>query len=625
MNKLSIQQKLILVMALFITGMIGSLIMNRYIDYQLSNTEQARLLSSEITSGMLMLRRNEKDFLARNDLKYQEKFSNNYEILQGKIKTIREVMGKTGLDDSNAQQLESIVSEYQKKFTHIIDAQARVGLDHKSGLQGSLRKAVHNAESRIKELDNAVLLKDMLMLRRREKDFLLRMDIKYLAKFDEDIAVFMHDLDQSNISASDKTAVQQDMNKYQQDFHAMVNGYREKGLNSKSGVLGDMRKTIHQSEEILKLLTEDTAAQIQIQQQKLNVINWIISLSLITLIAILTRQISSSISRPVKTLSGLMEQTKNENDLSLRIPVKGKDEVSTAAVTFNGMMDEFSDIMKKIRNSSETLRSESEQLSVITQSANDDVSRSNNETDQVATAINQMVATIQEISSHATEAAELSRAASEEASKGKDIVAQNMLAATTMSEQIQNASSTIDQLSKDSENIGTVLNVIRDIAEQTNLLALNAAIEAARAGEQGRGFAVVADEVRSLAHRSHQSTEEIKEIVNRLHTSSDNTVTVMEGIQGYAQQCVDSAQHVDQTLDSINVSISTISDFNLQIASAIEEQSSVSEEINRNIQNISEITHNSEDTVKTTGQSSHTLSELSEQLYQNIAKFKLGS
>ena len=623
MNHLSIQQKLMLVMALFIIGMLGTLGMTRYTANSLSDTEQARLLISEIRTGMLTLRRNEKDFLARNNLKYQKKFTDNFQLLQEKVNKLDMTLVSTGLDNTQAVELKAVLNDYAAKFNNIIAAQQTVGLDHKSGLQGSLRKAVHNAETRIKSFNDAVLLKDMLMLRRREKDFLLRLDMKYLGKFNKDVSAFMRDLDSSNLSDSDKAAVSQDMKKYQQDFQSMVKGYQAKGLDSKSGILGAMRNSVHQTETLLGTLAEDSNNKINTQVSQLNILNWTLSLGLLALLVLIIRQVSVGITKPVKHLSSLMEQTKSENNLGLRAQLKGKDEVATMAGIFNHMMDDFSNIMHNIRNSSEQLQEESVQLGNVTRAASEGVIRTNQETEQVATAMNQMTSTVQEIATHATEAAEISKQASEETDKSLAAVNENKADAHKLVNEIQNAVQTIDQLSKDSENIGTVLNVIRDIAEQTNLLALNAAIEAARAGEQGRGFAVVADEVRSLAQRSHKSTEEIEDIVNRLQQSSSKAVEAIQEGQHHAEKTVSNAEMVEQSLSNINNAVTAINDFNLQIASSIEEQSAVSEEINRNIVNISDISKESSDSVSTTEKSSNILSELANELHTLISRFKL--
>jgi methyl-accepting chemotaxis protein len=198
--------------------------------------------------------------------------------------------------------------------------------------------------------------------------------------------------------------------------------------------------------------------------------------------------------------------------------------------------------------------------------------------------------TVQEIARNAARAAESADQADKEALQSKQVVTQTKLAINELATEVEKATQVIHQLEAESDNIGTILDVIRDIADQTNLLALNAAIEAARAGEQGRGFAVVADEVRSLASRTQDSTQQIKTMIERLQTGANNAVAVMETGRAQAQRSVQQATQAEGSLEVITKAVGTINEMNMQIASAAEEQNSVSSEINRNIHNIGQVT-----------------------------------
>ena len=211
------------------------------------------------------------------------------------------------------------------------------------------------------------------------------------------------------------------------------------------------------------------------------------------------------------------------------------------------------------------------------------------EVDKVATAMTQMSATVHEVARNATEAAEAAQRADEETSKGKMVVSQAIEAIDLLANEVNEAAQVIHRLEQDSDEIGAVLDVIRGIAEQTNLLALNAAIEAARAGEQGRGFAVVADEVRTLAQRTQQSTQEIQNMIERLQSGAQDAVKAMEQGRSRAQVGVEQAAEAGTSLETIAQAVGTISDMNTQIATAAEEQSVVAEEINLNIVTISDM------------------------------------
>lgn len=211
------------------------------------------------------------------------------------------------------------------------------------------------------------------------------------------------------------------------------------------------------------------------------------------------------------------------------------------------------------------------------------------EVDKVATAMTQMSATVQEVARNATEAAEAAQRADDETTNGKNVVSQAIEAIDLLATEVDQAANVIHRLEHDSDEIGAVLDVIRGIAEQTNLLALNAAIEAARAGEQGRGFAVVADEVRTLAQRTQQSTQEIQNMIERLQAGAQDAVKAMEQGRTRAQAGVTQAAEAGASLETITNAVSTISDMNAMIATAAEEQSVVAEEINLNITSISDM------------------------------------
>ncbi len=225
----------------------------------------------------------------------------------------------------------------------------------------------------------------------------------------------------------------------------------------------------------------------------------------------------------------------------------------------------------------------------VVESTDQNIQQQQIDLEQVATAMNEMVATVHEVARNAADTARATEQADKEVDQGKQVVTRTIEGINRLATEVDQASQAISKLAKDSEQIGGVVDVIRSIAEQTNLLALNAAIEAARAGEQGRGFAVVADEVRTLASRTQESTEEIQNMIERLQQASNEAVQVMEQGQRISQESVEQAMHTGESLDSITQAVKAIYDMSTQIASAAEEQSSVSEEINQNLTNIHQV------------------------------------
>jgi methyl-accepting chemotaxis protein len=312
-----------------------------------------------------------------------------------------------------------------------------------------------------------------------------------------------------------------------------------------------------------------------------------------------------------------------DGDLTATLTLSARDEMSAIAVSFNNMSESFRKIVSQVLASSGHVATAAEELSAITSETNDGISRQQLETDQVATAINEMSATVQEVASSAQGAAGASHEAINEARAGERVVSHTIKQINLLAESLNASANTIRALEADSESIGTVVDVIRGIAEQTNLLALNAAIEAARAGEQGRGFAVVADEVRNLASKTQSSTKEIQVIIEKLQGAARRAAEEMNKSSEQANQSVEAAAEAGGSLQKITAAVNTISDMNTHIASAAEEQSAVAEEINRNIVNISQISEQNATGAGQTSAASGELAELATALQQMMSRFKV--
>ncbi len=357
-------------------------------------------------------------------------------------------------------------------------------------------------------------------------------------------------------------------------------------------------------------------------QQKITLLSYLTTAAMVIVwLAVLFWYVKRSF-RPLNTAVSVMN-TIAEGDLSARIEVSSTDETGQLMRAMKAMTENLCEMMGQVTGATAQLASAAEQMSAVTEETKKGIGRQQAETEQVVTAVNEMTATSQEVSRNAETAASSAQQADQNANSGKQVVSDTTKAIDSLVEEVQRASEVIRQLESDSENIGAVLDVIRGIAEQTNLLALNAAIEAARAGEQGRGFAVVADEVRTLASRTQQSTQEIQDMIERLQSGTRSAVEAMDGGRGRAETCVEQAARAGEALEAITKEIASIADMNAQIASAAEEQTAVAEEINRNVVNIGHVTEQSAQGAKQTAEAGESLSGLAAQLQGMVGRFKL--
>ncbi len=623
MSKLTIKLKLTLIAIAVVMSLAVYLMLHESSTYRLIKLEETLVLQTEIGTSMLMLRRHEKDFLARNDLKYVDKFNQEYASLNKNVVDLKEHINELELDPKLVKEMERNFSTYKAKFDQLVNVAQTIGLTPSSGLYGSLRNAAHNVEALLTELNLDLLTKDMLMLRRHEKDFMLRKDTKYVDRFNADFAAMMQDLQSRDIPPGQKDNIAAGLQAFKRDFAAFVDGVTRLGLTPDKGLLGDMRETIHLSEKGIadksKQLKQIISQQIASNETSYLLYSLIIALALIGFIYYLTKDIGSTLGQ----LKDLMQQASENNDLTIQVDYQGDNEIGQMAQAFNSMMSRFKDSVHKIHGSSQQLAAAAEQFTALSHESTNNILEQNRETEMVASAMNEMAATVQEVASNAETAAAAANSANTEVKNSKDIVNTTASTISDLAHEVQQASDVIQRLEADSETIGTVLDVIKGIAEQTNLLALNAAIEAARAGEQGRGFAVVADEVRTLAGRTQEATQEIEEMISKLQDGTKNAVEAMQAGQRQADNSVNQSNIAVNSLNQIAQAVNTINDMNIQIASAAEEQSAVTEEINRNIMNISQTAQQTTETASQTTDASKSLAQLATELQQLVTNFKI--
>ncbi|GFM76463.1 methyl-accepting chemotaxis protein [Pseudomonas cichorii] len=362
----------------------------------------------------------------------------------------------------------------------------------------------------------------------------------------------------------------------------------------------------------------------QAAQEYASAFNLVIGLLIIaTLLTILFAWLlTKSITSPISAALHAAE-TIAEGNLTRPIEVDGTDEAGRLLLAMQTMQGKLRDTLQRISGSATQLASAAEELNAVTDESARGLSQQNNEIEQAATAVNEMTSAVEEVARNATSTSEASKSATTSAGDGRDLVVETVNAIERMSGDVQGTAELISNLAEESRDIGKVLDVIRGLADQTNLLALNAAIEAARAGEAGRGFAVVADEVRALAHRTQQSTSEIERMIGSIQGGTEQAVNSMRNSTERAESTLSIAKGAGLALETIHAAVEEINERNLVIASAAEEQAQVAREVDRNLVNIRDLSAQSTTGANQTTAASNELSRLAVDLNSMVSRFSL--
>jgi methyl-accepting chemotaxis protein len=350
------------------------------------------------------------------------------------------------------------------------------------------------------------------------------------------------------------------------------------------------------------------------------IISFIILAVILIIMSLLLKMMLKNLSAITKNLD---EIANGNGDLTIRLEVKSGDEIGQLATSFNRFVGQLHGIISRLSDTSKDLLSEASGVSKVSDQQNDRLQRHQSEIHMVATAVTEMAAATQEISSNAEQTAYSARSCVTVSEKGRKEVEKSQRSTETLAEEVGRASQIISDLNKHVQSINSILSTISGISEQTNLLALNAAIEAARAGEQGRGFAVVADEVRVLSQRTHSSTQEIQGMIESLQAAAESAVKATDKGKEMANQSVSDAEEANLSLGQILESINQINDMAAQIATAAEEQSSVTLEISRNTETIRGVGDEMSEASKLAAEQAKKLHDLGRQINQEVAKFRL--
>jgi methyl-accepting chemotaxis protein len=562
--------------------------------------------------SLLTLRRNEKDFLARLDLKYQKKFLDNYSVFENKAQTLNADLDELSVNVPDLNNLMPKMQNYKTSYLELIQSYQTLGLKHSEGqYKAMFEQSDSLMEYVAREGINENVVYSLIL---KAELFAFSNERKYSDEY--------HDL-YNKLGSIQDIFLKEALVKFNQTFNQMNEQKALIGFAYNEGLRGQIRTASHQVEAMFSNLEKQLDSELTEAKNRVMTIITVIVVIVIIMLALLSLFISNGIQRSINNLSRLMSEISVSHDLTRVANENGKDELADMAANFNGLLVSVRQLIGNVKSTITELGAASEQLQQNSQATESALAQQQLETDSVATAVTEMGETVREIASTTEGAAANANRSSQAADAGLAEIKLTKVHITSLSGELTKTGDEIISLSELSVNIGTVLEVIRGIAEQTNLLALNAAIEAARAGEQGRGFAVVADEVRTLASRTQQSTEEISSIISSVQEQTGVVVEQIASCRTQGEQSVERANSAEIKIEQIMDDMQQVLDNSTQIAAAVEQQSIVAADISQNVTSIRDITEDNSNAVHQNSQAASAIAEQTRELDKAIASFNV--
>ncbi|WP_119395725.1 methyl-accepting chemotaxis protein [Salinibius halmophilus] len=564
---------------------------------RLSTLAEAESQALTLEADLLQLRRAEKDFLARLDTQYVERFNQQVDKTALTIDRIESF----GIADTNTSR--ALLSQYQSLFNNLANRQVEIGLTPTDGLYGGLRAAIQEVESNLS--NEPELRADMLMLRRHEKDFMLRLGMKYLDRFRRDIETFRVNLRQLD------PALLPLVDSYQQQFEQLVVAEQEKGLNEESGLRGELRTAAAGFEQ--EVFDKQAAIEQSIASARATLIVMIVvSIFVIAIVAVaLTVWISQTIR---KSVLALMKTAANlANDPALDV-TQGKNELAFLQQALTTLHNKLDAAFANFRNAAQEIEAVAARISSAAQDVSNTTQSEHDQLNQSATAVHELNTSFKEVAELAGKTSELVGSVNDRLTftTQKSSMAQDSIG--QLQADLNSAVSAINQLKEANQDTSKVLDAIEQVAEQTNLLALNAAIEAARAGEAGRGFAVVADEVRSLSSKTSESTEHVRGTLQHFEKVIHEVVRTVELSSNRGKEGVQESEGALLLIREMTQAMAEVSMMNLQVATAVEQQSAAASEVDKHVAELLEAAQRVQAKTQESDEATKVLAQVVEQI-----------
>jgi methyl-accepting chemotaxis protein len=555
---MTIRQKLYFLGAIAILGIVTLLGTSSHFANQSNELNHAIKQMGDLEIRLLNLRRNEKDFLLRSDFTYLDNFNRNVDLFLELEAELVEIL--THYDLPSSHQLRKDLLAYQKGFQALAAASQKYGLNSESGLLAQYEPLLLDAK---KTADHQQILS--------------------LIHFDT--AIKLGQFDTSLVDGIYAPALMKIAEQVAYQKQLIGPAYNK-------GLLGETRTLSHTVEEQFEAFSSVIATAATQREEKMATIKQAITALVLIVIFALIWQISQSINMRVSSLLKTIKSISESNNMALRSDLTGKDELYDISHHLNDLLEKLESLIQNTQSKSMQLTASTQNMHRELEGVMEQFNAQTDHTASMATAVQQMVATIGEISESTSVAVEGVHQAANNAERGRTVVEATVMNISQLTSVLSNSQHSIGSLHQYVDKIGGAVNIIQDIAEQTNLLALNAAIEAARAGEQGRGFAVVADEVRALASRTHQSTEEITRVVTDIQSQMSTVVSDIDQCNDQGQQTLNASEQLDTSLQQIISDMHAIQGNSERIASAIEEQGIVMNQVSDSINELNVISEN---------------------------------